>query len=464
MRLIILLLLTTTAHAQFLEGQTPISEFEFEVRKATFVPQLLQLAAATYEKKEYKYFTVVMERLNELQPHYPEHELRLVEGYALLDEKTKAYDILLKMQKKGLAYPISELANMENLMGTEVYDYIDEAMKQNTTPFGEGTVAMSVDKNYGGLLYENMTWDKASKSFLLGSVRNGEIIRLDEKGQRSVFIPAPKNTENRWAVVDLEADNARDILWVATASMPQYNGMSNENLGETALLKYQLSSGKLLQTIGLSDLEKPNLISQLHVSAQGDVYVLNSFKRLVLKLSQGQDKLEPLLGLKDYDDVRAMTTDDTGRYLYFADFARGIFVVDLQGKHIGPMGDVETMVLGGTEEMIFHKGALIVVQNGFKPARVMRLKLENPVTIEKLIPIEASNPNFEIPTNGVLTDSHFYYIGNSQWSKMDMMGNLLPEQQWAEVRIMRSPFNFQEEKRDEVMQKIEDFKKEKGIQ
>ena len=464
MRLIILLLLTTVSHAQFLEGQTPISEFEYEVKKVTSVPQLIQLAAGTYEKKEYAYYAAVMERLNQLQPHYPDHELRLVEAYALLDEKTKAYDLLLKMQKKGLAYPVSELPNMDNLMGTEVYDYIEEAMTQNKTAFGQGQVALSVDKNYAGMLYENMTWDKATNSFLLGSVRNGEIIRLDQKGDRSIYVKSPENTEQRWAVVDLEADNSRDILWVATASMPQFNGMNNTNLGETALLQYQLSSGKLLKTFKVPGAQKPDLLGQLHVSAQGDVYVMNSFKQMLLKLPQGGDQLEPLIGMKDYDDVRAITTDDSGRYLYFADFARGIFVVDLQGKHIGPLGDAETMVLGGTEEMIFQKDALIVVQNGFNPARVMRLKLSNPVTIDKLIPIEASNPNFEIPTNGTLTDDHFYYIGNSQWSKMDMMGNLLPQQQWAALRIMRSPFNFQEQKRDEVLQKIEDFKKEKGIQ
>jgi len=464
MRLIILLFLTSVAQAQFLEGQTPSTEFEYEVNKATFVPQLLQLAAATYEKKEYNRYAVVMARLAQLQPHYPEHDLRLAEAYALLNDKTKAYDVLLKMQKKGLAYPLSELNNMENLENTEVYDYIEKAMNQNKAAFGSGQVAMSVNKNYGGMLYENITWDKNADSFLLGSVRNGEIIRLDKKGQRNVFIAAPDTNEKRWAVVDLEADNARDLLWVATASMPQYNGMTNENLGDSALLKYQLSSGKLLQTIQLPTPQKPDLISLVHVSAQGDVYVLNSFKKMILKLPQGKDTLEPLLGLKDYDDVRAITTDDTGRFLYFADFARGLFVVDLEGKKIGGLGDPETMVLGGTEEMIYQDGALIVVQNGFKPSRVMRVKLKNPANIDKLIPIEASNPNFDVPTNGTLTDSHFYYIGNSQWSKMDMMGNLLAEQQWSELRIMRSPFNFQEGKRDEVLQKIDDFKKKRGIE
>lgn len=460
---IVLLLSMTVCQAQFLEGQTPVSEFEYEIKKASYIPQLLELAAATYDRKEFDRYAVVMERIVALQPHFAEHQIRLVQAYALLNEKTKAYDLLIQMQKKGLSYPLGEQKHLENLKNTEVYKYIDEGMVQNSARFGEGKLVYSMDENYSGMLYENIAWDKSTDSFLLGSVRNGEVVRLDDSGKRSVFISAPKADQKRWGVIDLKTDNDKDILWINTASMPQYDGMTNENLGETALLKYQLSTGKLLKEFS-TQAEKPNLFSLLHVAKNGDVYVLNAFKRSILKLPVGENQLKPLLQLKEYDDVRALTTDDTGRYLYFADYAKGIYAVDLKGQGVVRLGDPDTMVLGGVEDLIYHERGLLVIQNGLQPQRVIRLKLKNPAQIEKLIPIEAANPNFEVITNGTLTQDHLYYIASSQWSKMDMMGSLLPNEKWTPLKVMRSPFNYQESKREEVLKKIDEFKKQKGIE
>ncbi len=68
------------------------------------VPALLVKANAAYTVKDLLTFRQSLESLHKLRPYNSEYMYQLVIAHALLDEKSEAYDLMLRMQQQGLAY------------------------------------------------------------------------------------------------------------------------------------------------------------------------------------------------------------------------------------------------------------------------------------------------------------------------------------------------------------------------
>ena len=72
------------------------------------VPDLLVKANTAYAEKDYLAFSKALERLRVLRPNNGGYMYQLVIAYALLDEKSKAYDLMVRMQQQGLGYDFDE--------------------------------------------------------------------------------------------------------------------------------------------------------------------------------------------------------------------------------------------------------------------------------------------------------------------------------------------------------------------
>jgi len=98
------------------------------------VPALLVKANQAYADKDYAAFRKAMESLHRLRPNNSGYMYQLVIAYALLNEKTQAYNLMLQMQKQGLAYDFTTSEGTVNIRGTEVFDYVNDLMKAAGNP------------------------------------------------------------------------------------------------------------------------------------------------------------------------------------------------------------------------------------------------------------------------------------------------------------------------------------------
>ena len=74
-----------------------------------------------------------------------------------------------------------------------------------------------------------------------------------------------------------------------------------------------------------------------------------------------------------------------------------------------------------------HGGAIIAVQNGVSPARVMRFTLNAAAdSIVEATVIDRNSVLADEPTLGVVVGDDFYYIANSHWEKYTETGELRP--------------------------------------
>lgn len=411
---------------------------ETQIMHSTDVDSLSRLATI-YNGKDLERFAWTLERLVQLMPDSGALKYQLAAFYAGQGDKTKAYDVLLRMQMQGFANDPSEDGRFEKIHGTQVWDYLVENLKANAKPFGQGKVAFELPK--GDRLLESISWDPKRKQFLFGSAREGKIYLASEDGKLVDFI-APDAQNGLMSVLDLRVDAARDLLWVATTGAPHYKRFDQSIVGKSALVKFQLSSGRLLARYASPADKHPHVFSSLALAPDGRVFVADGVRNEIYKLDS--DGLKLLLANPKLKSIRGMAVSSDGKTLYFADYALGILGIDLStSKGFELKRNPERIVLGGIDGLYWYDGTLAIVENGMIPSRVMRLKLtRDGRAVESVMPLDAAQLAFDSPTLGTVVGDSLYFIANSQKQLYDGYGVLKDPTQLAPVRIYQSDLRF----------------------
>ena len=463
---LLLIFMSTQLFAQALDDNQlsqQDKDFQQEVMRANYVPQLLQVADGTLKKDEFNRHLMVWQRITQLAPNKPQYQFELARAYALMGEKTGAYNALVKLQNAGLSYQIDGDETFKKVQGTKVYDYIVNGMTDNASAYGEGTVVATVDDSFSGMLFENIAYDKDNNRFLLASIRSGEIYQIDGKGHLSPFIADANPEQGPWGAVDMALSHDKKSLWVASASMPQYNGVTEQNLGSAMISHYNLSDGELIKRYQFDEMKSPQLLTALHVGHQGGLYFLNLFNKTIYQLNKDTGKADKVIELPGLSAIKAITSNADDSYLYIADFEKGLFVIDVANQKVGNMDPKGDRFFTGISDLFYVDGDLVGIQSGVSPARVMRFDLKNGLIIGMSFPVEASHDDFETLGNGILVGESVYYVANSQWGKMDMGGNLIDGEQWQALKIIKSPIDFRMQEHIENQKRIEEIKKKRGI-
>lgn len=380
-----------------------------------------------------------LERLAALRPNVGRYRFDLALAYAAQGEKTRTYDLLVKMQGQGYGYDLDGDARFEKVADTQVWAYIVKNLQINLDPFGEGKVAFELPA--GDHLYESIAWDPRRETFLVGSVRDGTISRVDKDGKIRAFIEA--DAENGlWSVYALGVDAANDVLYAASTASVYLRDLEQTDYGKAGVFKFRLSDGKLLDKYLLPAEGSPHTLSSITVGKDGQVYAADGIRNEIWRLDG--DALKPMWKDARLVSVRGLALDDEGKRLYFADHALGIFGIDLgRGIAFDMAYDPDSLVLGGIDGMYWYDGTLVVIQSDMQPSRVMRLTIaEDGRSITKAMPLEASKPELTLPTTGTVSGDELYFIANSQKNAYGTYGSPHDAAALQPVRIYRSNLRF----------------------
>lgn len=407
--------------------------------KATTDRDSLTKLAQLYNGQDLQRFIWAMERLSDLYPNSGPLRLQLAAVYAGQDDKTRAYDTLVRLQTLGFAYPVGNDPRFEKIHGTKVWEYIVANLEANARPFGEGKVAFELPGN--DRLFEALAWDPKKKQLLAGSAREGTIYRVDDKGQLTEFIK-PDAESGPWAIMDMEVDAQRDVLWVASFGAAVYKGYDANKVNKSNLLKYSLSTGKLLAKYGTAAGSDQHAFTSITVAPDGRVYVVDAPKREIYKLDG--DKLDLLTSNPQLTGITGLAVSGDGATLYIADPALGLFGIDLKTKKpFVVLHSPETLVVGGVDSMFWYDGTLVIVQGNMMPARVMRLKLDKDGRkIDSAMPIDAAKPEFAVLGNGTVAGDDLYFVANSQRDEYDGYGVPKDASALRPVKVYKSNLRY----------------------
>lgn len=128
---------------------------------------------------------------------------------------------------------------------------IQNAMKANQSLISTGSTAFQLsDPN---LLIEDVDYDPNTQRFFITSVREKKIVSVEASGASADFARAPDN----WPMLAVKVDPSRRLVWATEVAMQGFNFAPESDWGRSAVLCYDLRSGKLLRRASTGHAEVP---------------------------------------------------------------------------------------------------------------------------------------------------------------------------------------------------------------
>lgn len=430
---------TAAASPQAAMAQKAEALSEEQIKQSRDLSALSQLAQLYNSQQDMQRFTWTLARISELMPNSGDLKLQLAMAYTKIDDKSHAYDTLLRMQAQGFGYDIAKDPRFEPIHGTRVWDYLVANLQVNAKQFGEGKVAFELPK--GDFLFDALAWDSKRKQMLVGSARKGTIQLADATGKLTDFIAADAGN-GLWGVDALGIDAAHGKLYVASSASLQYRGFNQDNAGKSGVFEFDLASAKILHKYILPQTEGARRLSSLVVGKDGRVYASDGTRREIYKLDG--DALKPVTSNPRLTSISALALSDDGNTLYLADYALGIFGFDLTKSAPFELAyNPQKLVLGGINSLYWYDGNLVAVESGMVPSRVMRLKLSaDGRSIAGAMPLDVAQPVFADLGQGAVADDGLYFVANRQNALYDANGVLTDAAKLEPVRVFRSNLRF----------------------
>ena len=308
------------------------------------------------------------------------------------------------------------------------FSEIQNGMKANRSSISLGSIAFGLTDS--ALLAEDLDYDRDSKRFFVTSVRQKRILSTDGSGASREFAKAP----DHWPVLAIKIDRSRGLLWATEVALQSFIFAPEEDWGRSALLCYDLKSGRLLRRI---EGPHPGALGDMTLAANGDVFVSDGDGGGVYRVLTKRDALERV-DAGDFISPQTPVMHPDGKHIFVPDYVRGVGLLEIASKQVRWLSMEGRFALNGIDGLYFDGGKLFAVQNGTSPERVVAFKLDATLTtIVSATIIERSTPTLGDPTHGVIVDGSFYYIANSGWDVIDDHGNMKPGAKPSDARIMR---------------------------
>ena len=349
--------------------------------------------------------------LHQRLPYIGEYMIKMVRAAALGDRKTEAYEMMLKMQRQGLAYDFNQTDDTLTIRKTEVYKYINDLMVEAGKPAGEAELAFKL----AGLAsdYQAIAWDGSRERFLVGTAEKGLVLAIAEDGSSEVLLQA-NNENGLWSINGLAADVANNRLWISSAATPMFSGFIPTDRNHGALFEFNLETLERVGQYFVPIDALPHELGSLTVTTDGHVYVADRATPIVYRKTPDGKRLEAFVGARELVSFSDLVVTPDNSRLFVADRYKGVFVVDPIAEQAAMLGGPENLNLGGIEGIEYADGQLIVIQGGMQPQRLMRLTLaQNGSIAESVAPMAVAIAPFNRPGVGTIRGDSVFYFANS---------------------------------------------------
>jgi sugar lactone lactonase YvrE len=372
--------------------------------------EIVRKLRAAHEAGDAKGFLEWSRALADIAPRSTRVLANLAGAYAMNGDAASAVALLDRLTKMEVSTEAATDHDFDPIRDTPAFKAALARAASLDAHVGSSAVAFRLDEP--GLGIEGIAYDPTSRAFFLSSVPKRKIVRRTADGHVSDF---SRSTDGLMSVVGLAVDAPRRRLWATSWGSPQMEGFTKEQENVSALVEYELDTGKLLRRIPPPTGLDRVLLSDLAVSASGDVFVADPFVGRIYVLRQGASALVVLTDTGSISSAQGLAPSSDGRFLFVADYSQGIVRVDQKTGAAVALSAPDDAAITGVDGLVLHGNELIGIQNGFEPHRVARFRLDPArERITAVDTLERRHPEFDEPTLGVLVGDEIYYVANSQ--------------------------------------------------
>ena len=269
--------------------------------------------------------------------------------------------------------------------------------------------------------------------FYLGCIHLPKIVRVDEKGNSRDFTTAGQ--DGLTSVFGIKVDAAKKVLWACASPVPQMEHFDSTH--KPAVFKYDLRTGKLLARYAPHEPKQP-IFGDLVLSPKGVAFIPDSRNNIIFSVNERSKQLEPYFTSPEFWNIQGITFSNDGRYLFIADYIKGIFRLDMQDKTLTLLPADLPLSLKSIDGLTFYNNSLVAIQNGVTPMRVTQYYLNDAHDrLTGYAIIDRAHPAFNEPTTGCKLNDTFYYVANSLWSGYEKGNKLKPTEALQDVVVLK---------------------------
>lgn len=411
--------------------------------------ELFQRATAAHAAKDYAGMERALREAVKLRPGHPTATYKLAAALVLkgggkdANSARDGLELLADLATQGLSFDAADDPDFAAVRETGRFERIAKAFARNARPAGEASGTFSVPAP--GFIPDGIAYDDDRESFLLGSVRHRRIERIRAGGKREVFAD-----KGLWSVLGLVVDEKRELLWVATAALPGMERAQAGELGRSAIVAFDLESGAEKHRYPLPDDGRSHVLNDLTVPSDGRIYATDSATGVLYELELSSGKYQALTEPGALSSPQGLVFSRGRGTLYVADRTQGLYRYSPSRRELKRMDVARDICVYGIDGLARHGDDLVAVQNGIRPHRIVRFRLDrNGRRVRNAQVLAASLKEFDEPTHGVVEGDTFHFVANGQFGRLGKDG-VLPEGSGAGPIVMRVPLDpwYAEERRD----------------
>jgi sugar lactone lactonase YvrE len=370
---------------------------------------------AAYQARNFQAMVVAADKSLIARPEYPGALFNLALAQTLSGAPEDSLQTLRRLLAKGIDYGVADIDEFAAVLELDGWEAYAEDIAALYEPIGRAAVALQLDEDR--FVPEGIAIGKDGR-FYLGSIYRGQLIRAGDSTELL------SDRAGHWSVFGMRFDQHGN-LWFASAAVPQLADAGN-SVGKSGLFRIDSESGEVTRAVVLPRAPDDQVLGDLVIKGDS-IYTTDSLTGALYRYSIDADRYETVVEPGTFGSPQGLVFDDTGDYLYVADYVGGLHRVSLSDGSRERLVVPVTISDHGIDGLYRHENELVAIQNGIRPNRVVAFTLsDDGLAITGGRTLAANLPEFDEPTLGVVRGDDFFFVANSHWNRFDQ-NNQLPD-------------------------------------
>ncbi|MBR9825181.1 MAG: hypothetical protein GYB36_05175 [Alphaproteobacteria bacterium] len=343
------------------------------------------------------------------------------------DRPEDAFRALEGMARAGISFDPGNAVAWLQAADQARYAAVAAQLAANAAPIGQAERFAVIDAP--DALIEGVAKDIETDRLFLSSVASREILLLEPFARDEPIVFADRE-DGLWSVFGLAVDDRTRVVWAASGVVPQTPLEDGEEEG-TALFAFDLMTGDLFRRY---EIEGAGQIADF-VVRDGIVYASDAREPRIYVLNSVSGDLEVLVEDARFVNLQGLALARGA--LYAADYAMGIWRIDLGDQSVSLVRNGSESLMGIDGLLNTRDGRLIAVRNGTRPHQVMAIDLDRDgYAVESTEVLLRGHPDMGAntePTLVDLADGRGWLVANSAWPQFPEDGSTPEETRPATV-------------------------------
>jgi len=372
-------------------------------------------ALAASMERNWPRFLEAASRAAELRPQHMGLLLQRASAEALSEQREAALASLRRAAAAGYAVELPGAFDFGAMTQDPEFLQLAARLRANFAPQVASSEALTLTD--ASFCAEGVAYDPRERALYLGSFTDGRILRVTGSAEaRAETLFAATSAHGPAAAYGMAVDAERRLLWVCAGAAVGQPGPEDRG----ALLAFALEDGSLQRAVRCGA-EGPRMLGDLALAADGSVFASDPLGGAILRLAPDAGTFTTVLPAGHLISAQGLVVLPARApeppQLLVADYACGLFSLPSDGSALPQALAVpDGAALLGIDGLAWHDGALIAIQNGMTPARVLRLTLDPARrAVTRLEVLESAHPRYGEPTLGVVAGDALLYLANAPW-------------------------------------------------